>query len=82
VVIVSASYPFVAWIQNKTAELLGIRGAMIHRKSKPGHSPLWELKYSKKEALQLFRWIYYAPEIPALARKRALAELALTHNSS
>jgi hypothetical protein len=77
VTIASASYPFLEWIQIVTIRLCGLKGAIIAHKRMPGHSQLWELKFAKKESLVLFRWIYYAPDVPALARKRELAELAL-----
>lgn len=77
IVISSASYPFLRWLQETTSRLGGIEGAIIQRKLHPGHSQQWELKYAKKGSLKLLRWIYYAPGLPALERKRSIAMQAL-----
>ena len=36
--------------------------------SRPGRHPLWRLRYAKAESIRLLRWIYYAPNVPCLAR--------------
>jgi len=32
------------------------------------------LRYAARESLDLLHWMYYAPDVPSLARKRAKAE--------
>jgi hypothetical protein len=36
--------------------------------------PMYILKFGKKESLKLFPKIYYSTNVPALARKRIIAE--------
>ena len=71
--IVSASRPFVIWLQETIARLTGARGA-IYRKSGRDPRPIWTLRYAKRESLRLLPWMYSAPETPCLTRKRAKAE--------
>jgi len=40
--------------------------------------PLNTLHFAKKDAVALLRWIYYAPDVPCLSRKHAIAEPFLT----
>lgn len=77
ITIASASLPFLQWLHATTTRLLGTRGAIIPKKLIPGRSQLWELRYAKKDALVLIRWIYYDPQVPALERKRVRAVEAL-----
>jgi len=70
--LVSASQRFLEWVQRSVLRLTGLGGAMSVRASK-GHNPLWKLRYAKAESIQILRWMYYAPTVPALARKRAVA---------
>ena len=35
---------------------------------------IWLLRYAKRESLDRLHWMYYAPDVPSLARKRAKAE--------
>jgi hypothetical protein len=71
--IVSASRPFVIWLQETIARLTGARGA-IYSKSGRDPRPIWTLRYAKRESLRLLPWMYSAPETPCLTRKRAKAE--------
>lgn len=71
--LVSASRPFIEWIRDTAMRLRGIRGSVTVR-IRAGCSPVWCLKYGKRESLDLIRWMYYAPDVPSLARKRARAE--------
>lgn len=77
VTIVSASFPFLAWLQNNIARLIGVQGGLFAKKSRQGHSPCWDLKYAKHASIRLLEWIYYAPDVPCLARKRDEARFFL-----
>lgn len=75
----SASRPHVEWLQSKTEEILGIDGYVVVRQPTPaGKVPLYSLQFAKKDAIALLRWIYYAPDVPCLTRKRVVAEPFLT----
>ena len=76
--IVSGSERHIVWLQNKIQELAQLHGAII-RKPPPDEkrSPLWELKFAKKESMKLITWVYYDPSVPCLQRKRSIAENAL-----
>lgn len=72
--LVSASQIFMEWLQQSIARVTGAQGALILAKTRyPNYAPLWILKYAKHESIRLLRWMYYAPEVPCLARKRAKA---------
>lgn len=70
--LVSASRPFVEWIQITIQKLLGVRGTILNSGGRRPR-PLWRLRYAKAESIRLLGWMYYAPNIPCLARKRAKA---------
>lgn len=76
--IVSGSERHIIWLQAKIEQLTELHGAII-RKPPPDkiRSPLWELKFAKKESMKIIRWIYYSPSVPCLQRKRIIAETAL-----
>jgi len=40
--------------------------------------PISVLRYAKAESIRVIRWMYYAPDVPCLARKRAKAERFLS----
>ena len=71
--IVSASRPFIIWLQATITRLTGARGA-IYNKSGRNRRPIWTLRYAKRESRRLLPWMYWSPEAPCLARKRAKAE--------
>jgi hypothetical protein len=71
--LVSASRPFLEWVQGTIVRLRGVRGA-IHNKSARNRRPVWTLRYAKRESLRLLPWLYATPEGPCLARKRVCAE--------
>jgi hypothetical protein len=81
VALVSASPDFLSWVQNSILPLVGVKGGLFVR-TLPGHSPLWKLKYAKKDSYKLLRWMYYAPNVPCLARKRAQAEPFLANSAN
>jgi hypothetical protein len=70
--IVSASQPFVEWLQMSVRRLTGAAGSMTvsHRQ---GAHPLWELRYAKAQSIRLLTWMYHAPDVPCLNRKREKA---------
>jgi hypothetical protein len=71
--LVSASRPFLGWVQDTVARLQGLRGT-IYDKSGRRQRPLWALRYAKRESLRLLPWLYAGSERACLARKRARAE--------
>ena len=71
--LVSASRSFVEWIQITIQRLLGVRGAILNSGGRRPR-PLWRLRYAKAESIRLLGWMYYAPSVPCLTRKRAKAE--------
>jgi AraC-like DNA-binding protein len=75
--LVSASRPFLDWVRARVRALVGIAGE-IHERRKVGRRPVWCLRYAKAESIQLIRWMYYSPNLPSLARKRAKAERFLS----
>lgn len=71
----SASEKHMKWLQQKTHQLLGVKGALIEEQTKrKNRAPLWRLKYSKKESIRLLNWIYYQSNLPCLKRKYKIAK--------
>jgi hypothetical protein len=73
VTLVSASRPLLDWMQTTIRRLVGVSG-VIERSRRNGRQPIWVLRYAKRESIRSLRWMYYAPSIPCLARKRVKAE--------
>jgi len=69
----SASRTFVDWIRSTVQRLTSLHG-VIEIQQRTGRRPIWLLRYAKRESRALLRWMYYAPDLPSLARKRAKAE--------
>jgi len=74
----SASQRHVEWLRNRITALLGVDGYVVQRPAVGRRVPLYSLHFAKKDAIKLLRWIYYAPDVPCLKRKRAIAEPFLT----
>jgi hypothetical protein len=74
--VVSASRPFLEWMRCSVKRLRGLSGHLTVRRI-PQHHDLWCLRYAKRESVSLLRWVYYAPDVPALRRKRERADRAL-----
>ena len=75
----SASPFHIDWLQATIRRLHGTDGHVTARRSDgQGKVPLYALKFAKKDSISLLRWMYYAPDVPCLARKRAIAEPFLT----
>lgn len=66
----SASLPFLEWLHASIGRMVNVRGSIIARKPQPGHSPYWNLKFAQHDSIRLLQWLYYAPDVPCLARKR------------
>ena len=73
VILVSASAPFLEWVQTTIIRLTNIEGALFPRNPGHGHSTIWTLKYAKRASQRLLNWMYYTPDVPCLARKREKA---------
>jgi hypothetical protein len=73
VTLVSASRPFLEWVHAAVRRLVGLRGAVITRELKLPKHAISVLKYAKHDSIQLLNWLYYAPDVPCLARKKAKA---------
>jgi hypothetical protein len=71
--LVSASLPFIDWVRTTVTRLVHVAGA-IHEEGRAGQRPIWRLRYAKAESIRLLRWMYYAPDVPSLDRKRVTAE--------
>ena len=75
----SASRPFVEWIQTTVHRLVGVSGTInTNTKGGPDRRPISALRYAKAESIRLIGWMYYAPDVLCLARKRVKAERFLS----
>jgi hypothetical protein len=70
--LVSASPRFIEWFRASLQRLCQIHGDVGVRKS-ARHHDIWRLRYAKRESLALLRWMYYAPDVTCLQRKREVA---------
>jgi hypothetical protein len=73
----SSSVPFIEWIHAKVRVLLGANGS-IGRRARRDRHPSWELRYAKRESIEVLRWMYYTPDVMCLRRKRAIADAFLS----
>ena len=70
---ISASQIHINWLLKKIRILTKTKGSLANRKPRsPNSVPLWRIKFSKNEAIQLLKWIYYQDNLPCLERKRML----------
>ena len=67
--LVSASRPFLEWIRDTVARLVGARGAISAARKPPG-SVLYVLRWAKRASRRVLRTMYYAADVPRPARKR------------
>ena len=72
----SASQPHLNWLQVTIARLWSLRG--YHNRNGPNY---YRLSYAKRESLNLFGRIYYAPHVPCLLRKRQIADRVLNEQA-
>lgn len=75
--LVSASRLFLDWMRARIRTLARVDGVIDERRKEGGRS-LWRLRYAKADSIRLIGWMYYAPDVPCLARKRAKAERFLS----
>jgi len=75
--IVSASPRFLVWLRARIRALTGESGSLTVRTA-ASTNDLWSLKYAKRESLAVLPWMYYAPDVPGLRRKRDIAAPFLT----
>ncbi len=66
--LVSGSRPFLDWLHQYLGHVLQIRGGVYERRK--DRSTYWMLKYMMNDSIRLLKWIYYAPDVLCLARKR------------
>jgi hypothetical protein len=71
--LVSASLVFIDWVRMTVLRLAHVAGA-LHESRRAGQRPIWTLRYAKADSIRLLRWMYYAPDVPCLDRKRVTAE--------
>ncbi len=74
--LVSASPTFLQWIRGETLRLRGISGHLTVTHAE-GRRDMWRLRYGKKDSVAILKWMYHAPDVPSLRRKRERAERAL-----
>jgi DNA-binding Lrp family transcriptional regulator len=65
----SSSLPFLRWVRDTVERLAGLRCNV--NKDRQGYG---SLAYTGREAVALLHWIYYAPNLPCLTRKRGVFE--------
>ena len=74
----SASRPFLEWVQATVHRSLGIAGTINNSNKGQNRRSIFALRYAKAESIRLIGWMYYAPGVPCLARKRVKAERFLS----
>ena len=70
--LVSASPRFVEWLRETLRRVVGVSGEVSVRRLE-GRNDVWRLRYAKREALRLLRWMYYSSDVPCLRRKYEIA---------
>ncbi len=70
---VSASKKHIDWLQKEIKVRLNILGHIV----KDGRGSTFQLKYAKKEALEIIKKMYYTADVVCLSRKRLKIEKAL-----
>lgn len=68
----SGSKKHMRWLHNKIIVLLNLKSS-FHEISCKNHKPLYIIKFGKKESLKLLKLLYYSPFVPAMERKRIIA---------
>ena len=70
---ISASIKHVDWLREELKKRIGVIGHI----SKNKNSPTFQLRYAKREALEIINKMYYNPKVICLARKRNKIEKTL-----
>ncbi len=65
----SASPPFLEWVNETLARLIGVRTAVWTRRDRACSM----LRYAGKQSRTLLAWLYYSSDVPSLRRKRLKA---------
>ena len=73
---ISASKKHIDWLRTELKEKLDVLGHI----GKDGRNSTYQLKYAKKEALEIIKKIYYDKKVVCLSRKRLKIEKALKIN--
>lgn len=73
----SASMGFLDWVRKELSERLGVVG---HVSSAKNHSTS-QLRYAKKEAVEIIKKMYYNNEVICLSRKRKKIEVVLSNKN-
>ena len=75
---ISASETHIRWLYKMIKKCLSVKGALLFKKPlQKNRVPMWEIKFAKYDSLKLFKWFYYKKDLPALARKRKIADSLL-----
>lgn len=78
---ISASEKHILWLQSKIDTLAKIHGSLTKFIKLENNSTMWTIKYAKKNSLILLKWIYYDNSIPAMLRKRIIADKMIQYFS-
>lgn len=68
----SASRPHVDWLRDRLRSTLGIWGSVGTHRPSNRVNDMYRLAYAKRESHRLLAWMYCAPDVPCLERKRAM----------
>jgi hypothetical protein len=77
----TANAKHIQWLRDTANRVLGVAGSVTVSRPRAelgGTVPMHTLAFAKREAIGLLRQRYHAPDVPCLARKRAIAEAFLT----
>lgn len=70
---ISGSKKHIDWLQMELQNKIGIKGHIV----RDGRKMTFQLKYAKKEAMEIIKKMYYTPRVVCLSRKRLKIEKAL-----
>lgn len=70
---ISASREHIAWLKSMLKNKIGVAGHVVT----DGKKATMQLKYAKKEALEIIGKMYYSPSVVSLSRKRIKIQKAL-----
>lgn len=76
----SGSTSFLAWLQETTKKLANIKGHITSYKHSSKKNKFYQLKYAKKEAMVLYKKMYYNSRVVCLKRKKEKLEKAFLIN--
>ncbi len=73
----SGSLAHIKWLQKTIIKISTISGRIHTTKPNAVGNSMHILKFGKKDSIKMLKTIYYAPNLPCLARKRKIAEMFL-----